>query len=340
MTGTTNVMEISSISAKDMFAFAPRIGSVLKYNNARLLSVGISSIATASLSDRGSHAAWINFDQQLAGWPSSGTANANDAAISGVMTAMSQTGQYKCMPATGTIMLRGRIPRGIRNFNFQDVEVDDTSTEDYDPASVLKIARVYPKGAVPVTHVSLIVEFSGLGAIDSSQTPTPDPAYDELFSVDNVNLGWMKDAFDKLGAKLPFKTGGAISWTKAVFIVALSEDDSTSMFLWQSPSDVEIRGAWKRFFFPSRHEGGKLSSALTELCFHPVSDARLDQDESYYAHADIDDWQFDESEIAEGVYIRALNRLPVTTRTSSEILSTAIANHAINVNVGKSVNMG
>lgn len=78
MAGSTNSMEMFRVTSSDIYAWAPRIGSTLKYNNAKIKAMSVSSVSTASLSTSGTHAIWTTFDQQVGSFPASGTEQENN----------------------------------------------------------------------------------------------------------------------------------------------------------------------------------------------------------------------------------------------------------------------
>lgn len=336
--GKNNTMELFKIKNSDVFSWAPRIGTTLKYNNARILKMSMRSISTASLTTNGTHALWATFDQQSGSFPASGTEAVNDAAIMQVLAEMQQTGQYKIGSAVTRLEDNVKIPSGIRNFNFQDVATPATD-EGYNPTVVTQLIRIYPSTAVPITNLDISVEFSGLGPANTTVAEEPPviPAYDTEYDSSILTINWLKYAFAHLQRALPLEDGeGRIAWEPSLFIVAVSEN-SRKMYLWQTADDVTLNASWKSVFFPKRHPGGKLSSELTELCYFKITDRRLDEKEIYYAHASEDNWEFDPWQIAAGLYIRSDTNRPVCERTADEILASVVTNHGLNVNLGQNI---
>nr|WAY16505.1 hypothetical protein [Hepelivirales sp.] len=337
LTGNNNTMELFKVKNSDIFSWAPRIGTTLKYNNARLIKMEMRSISTASLTTNGTHALWASFDQQSGSFPASGAVAANDAAIMQVLSEMQQTGQYKIGSAITRLEDKVTIPSGIRSFNFQDVATTATD-EGYNPTVVTQLIRIFPKTAVPITNVDITVEFSGLGPAGTAVTTPEIPAeFDTEYDARFLTINWLKYAFNELQRGLPLEDGsGKIAWEPSLFVVTIS-DNGRKMYLWQTVDDVVLNASWKAVFFPKRHPGGKLSSELTELCYFKVTDRRLDVNEIYYAHAPEESWEFDPWQIAAGLYIRSDNNRPVGERTADEILASVVANHGLNVNLGQNI---
>jgi len=333
--GVTNTMEIFYIKAAMLFAWAPTIGTKLKYNNAKVKEIGVESVSTASLSTVGTHAFWATFDQQGGSFPTSGSAQVNEAAIQKVITEMKQTGQYQLGSAVARLGSEISIPDGIKNFNFQDVSAPDTN-DGYDPTTIMHLIRIYPKAAAPVTHVNFEVAFSGLGPVNNTVAESPTvPAYDEPYQTSDLSIAWLRQAFDRLQRLLPVENdNGDIEWIPSLFVVAIGSN-YRKMFLWKTADEAALSASWDKLFFPQRVSGGKLNSELTELCYHKVEDQRLDKDEKYYAHATMNNWEFDYANIAAGLYVRQETFKPVAQRTADEILSSVVNNHGLNVNLGQ-----
>jgi len=331
--GSTNTMQAFRLTTDDLFSYAPRIGDALKYNNARLIMCMISSVASASLSTVGNHAAWALFDQQYASWPETGSTAENDAAIETVLTVMQQTGQFKLGSATTRLEFPVSIPRNIKSFNFQDVE-PVAEGDVYDPTTVMKIVRIFPKGAPPVTNVNIEVEFSGLSGINTPNAPFKHPAqFDVLYNVDNVNLEWMRKAFDDLARPTPYDTPNDINWRDGLFMLAIGPQKQ--LYKFDNKDDILINSGWQKILFPNRTDSGKLESRLSQVCCDKIADPRLADGEFYYAHAPKANWFFDNTTIAGGIYVRADNALSVHQREAREILAEVVNDHGMNVYVGQ-----
>ena len=335
LAGSTNNMEMFRVTSSDIYAWAPRIGTTLKYNNAKVKAMSVSSVSTASLSTIGTHAIWTTFDQQVGNFPATGTEQENNSSIQQTLAEMQQTGQFKIGSAVTRIDEKISIPAGVRSFNFQDVANPTGDDDSYNATTIAQVIRIYPKNAIPVTSVNLTVEFSGLGPAGSTATVPSAPAdFDQMYDTDDVSIVWLKDAYDTLARALPIKAAdGSVTWHPCLFVV-VAGDGIRKMLHWKSRDDATLAGSWDFIFFPRRHAGGKLSSELTELCYFPVGDARLDHEEIFYAHAPADSWEFDASNIAAGLYVRPTGPKSVHQRDADEILSSAVSNHAINVNLG------